>query len=61
MSKHGELINPYALGGFFLQFCVKNGWLTKEGNGKYAKWYLTEQGKIELTKFNVEISKIITK
>ncbi len=59
MSMKKGLINHFALGGFFLQYCVKNGWLTKEGSSRYPQWYLTELGKTELMKFDVDIQKIL--
>ena len=61
MSEKQGIINHYALGAFFLQYCVKNGWLTKEGSSRYPKWYITELGKIELIRFDVDIQKILRK
>lgn len=50
-------INPYWLGGSFLGYCVKQGWLKQVGSGgRGTKWYPTEKGKKELKeKFNIEI------
>lgn len=59
MSNIGKPINPYALGAYFLEHCVRQGWLMREGDGKSAKWYLTEVGERELPVFGVEINKIL--
>ena len=50
-------INPYWFASKFLEYCVKNGWLIKEGSGgKATKWYPTEKGKKELKeKFGIEV------
>jgi hypothetical protein len=29
-NENEEPINPYALGAFFLEYCVRQGWLRKE-------------------------------
>jgi hypothetical protein len=42
-------INPYWLGGQFLCYCVKQGWLRQEGSGgRGTKWYPTDKGRKEL-------------
>jgi hypothetical protein len=39
-----KAINPFALGGGFLAWCVKQGWLVQEGK----QYFATKQGKREL-------------
>lgn len=48
-------INPFAIGGGFLSYCVKRGWLRQEGKGRTAKYYSTELGKEELRNYGIEI------
>lgn len=46
-------VNPFGLGGGFLSYCIKKGWLTEEGKGRSAKYYVTEEGKKETAKFGI--------
>jgi hypothetical protein len=48
-------INPFAVGGGFLNYCIKQGWLIQEGKGRTAKYYATEVGTKELRKYGIEI------
>lgn len=48
-------VNPFAIGGGFLDYCVKQGWLTKEGKGRNTRYYVTEEGREELKRFGVEV------
>lgn len=48
-------LNPFAIGGGFLAYCVKQGWLISEGKGPKAKYFATEKGKLELAKFDIKI------
>lgn len=57
-NENEKPINPYALGAFFLEYCVKQGWLMKEGQGRATRWYLTEEGRRELSKFDVDFTKL---
>jgi hypothetical protein len=50
-----EPVNPFAIGGTFLEYCVANGWLRREGAGRAAKYFLTESGRAELPKFGVRV------
>lgn len=58
IENSGKPINPYALGAYFLEYCVKHGWLRKKGRGKSTRWYLTESGRNELSKFDVDLTKL---
>jgi hypothetical protein len=35
--------------------------LTKEGSSRYPRWYLTDLGKTELIRFDIDIQKILRK
>ncbi len=48
-------INCYAIGGGFLGYCVKKGWLIQEGKGRNAKYYVTKDGEKELKKFGIDV------
>jgi hypothetical protein len=48
-------LNPFAIGGGFLAYCVKKNWLIREGKGPKAKYYSTEKGRLELAKFDIKI------
>jgi len=51
----GKTVNPFAIGGGFLDYCIKNGWLIQEGKSKGAKYYVTKQGEKELKKFGIKV------
>jgi hypothetical protein len=48
-------INPYAVGGGFLSYCVKQGWLIQEGKGRNTRYYATKKGQEELAKFGIRV------
>ncbi len=48
-------VNPFAIGGGFLEYCVKQGWIVQEGKGRAAKHYITEKGIKELKEFGIKI------
>lgn len=48
-------LNPFMIGGGFLTYCVKHGWLTREGKGNKSKYFATEKGRRELAKFDIHI------
>ena len=48
-------VNPFAIGGGFLDYCIKQGWLIQEGKGRRAKYYATEEGENEFIKFGITI------
>jgi hypothetical protein len=48
-------LNPFAIGGGFLDYCVKQGWLIREGKGRSARYYSTEKGKEELERFGIRV------
>jgi len=50
-----DQINPFAVGGGFLAYCVKQGWLIQEGKDRNARYYVTRKGREELRKFSIEI------
>ncbi len=50
-----KAVNPFAIGGGFLDYCVKQGWLIQEGKSRGAKYYATQEGVKELEKFGIKI------
>jgi hypothetical protein len=59
-SDHDRAINPLALGVAYLDYCVKQGWLDKIGEGDTAQYKLTPRGEKKLAKvpFNFDLSKL---
>jgi DNA-binding transcriptional regulator PaaX len=43
------------IGGGFLTYCVKQGWLTQEGKGNKTRYFATGKGRHELAKFDIHI------
>lgn len=50
-----KTVNPFAIGGGFLNYCVKQGWLIQEGKGRNAKYYVTKEGEGKLGEFGIII------
>ncbi len=50
-----KTVNPFAIGGGFLDYCVKQGWVIREGKGRNATYFATKEGAEELKKFGIEI------
>lgn len=48
-------VNPFAIGGGFLAYCVRQGWLKQEGKGRDTKYYFTPSGRIELKKLGISV------
>ncbi len=48
-------INPYAVGGGFLEYCVKQGWMIREGKGRNARYYVTPEGEGKLRGFGITV------
>ncbi len=55
VNSDAKPINPFVIGGGFLTYCVKQGWLIMEGKGPRAKYFATEKGRLELAKFDIKI------
>jgi len=49
----GDPANPFAIGGGFLEYCVKQGWLIRQGRGRATKYYVTESGRGALAGFGI--------
>lgn len=50
-----KLVNPFAIGGGFLDYCVGQGWLVQQGKGRHAKYYVTKEGEEKIKKFGIKI------
>jgi hypothetical protein len=46
-------VNPFAIGGGFLEYCVRQGWLTRQGRGRGTKYYVTEAGREALAGYGI--------
>ena len=46
-------VNCFAIGGGFLDYCVKQGWLIRRRHGKATKYYVTEAGRKVLADFGI--------
>jgi hypothetical protein len=49
----GDPVNPFAVGGGFLDYCVRQGWLIQQGRGRGMKYYVTEMGRQALAGFGI--------
>jgi len=56
-------IHPLALGAAYLEYCVKQGWLAKTGEGDRAQYSLTPAGEKKLANapLNFDLSKMTSK
>ncbi len=56
-------VDPLALGEAYLEYCVKQGWLAKVGEGGAAQYELTPAGQKKLADvpFNFDLSKLTGK
>ncbi len=52
-SPGGEPVNSFAIGGGFFEYCVRQGWLTKQGRGRGTKYYVTEAGRAALAEYGI--------
>jgi hypothetical protein len=52
--------NSLAPGSAYLEYCVRQGWLVKNGEGESAIYELTPEGEKKLanTPFNFDLSKL---
>ena len=46
-------VNCFAIGGGFLDYCVKQGWLIRNRHGKSTRYYVTEVGRSALADFGI--------
>lgn len=50
-----DQVNPFAIGGGFLRYCVDKGWIIQKGTGQDAKYFITSVGKARLKEFGIEV------
>jgi hypothetical protein len=51
----GRLVNIMAIGGAFVGYCVKEGWLIQHDAGRKTRYYVTPEGERELkTRFGIK-------
>jgi hypothetical protein len=46
-------VNCFAIGGGFMDYCVRQGWLIRRGRGRAAKCYVTEAGRAALAEYGI--------
>jgi hypothetical protein len=51
-------INPFALGGAFLEKSIALGWVTKHRAEGRTTYFLTPSGTVELEKFGIDTAKV---
>lgn len=49
----GDPVNPFAIGGAFLQYCVRQGWLIEQGSGRKTRYFVTEAGRAALADYGI--------
>jgi hypothetical protein len=49
----GDPVNCFAIGGGFLEYCVKQGWLLKQSQGRATKYFVTEAGRAALAEYGI--------
>lgn len=59
-SERNPEVNPIALGAAYLDYCVRQGWLVKSGEGSAVQYALTPLGEEKLADvpFNFDLSKL---
>jgi len=48
-------INPFWVGGSFLDYCVRQAWMIKQREGRSIRYYCTPAGVNALKQFGIEI------
>lgn len=46
-------VNVFAVGGGFVTYCVKQGWLIQRGRGRAARYFATDVGREALAGFGI--------
>ncbi|MBN1505798.1 MAG: hypothetical protein JW955_03075 [Sedimentisphaerales bacterium] len=49
----GDPVNCFAIGGGFLEYCVRQGWLIRQRQGKATRYYVTEAGREALAGYGI--------
>ena len=48
-------VDPYVITRAFLNYCERKGWLKKVGEGRLAEFYVTKEGRENLTQFDINV------
>jgi DNA-binding PadR family transcriptional regulator len=61
--RFNKSLDSFGLGPAYLDYCVKKGWLTKNGEGETAQYELTDLGrrKLDNVSLNFDLSAILSK
>jgi hypothetical protein len=49
----GTPVNCFAIGGGFLKYCVRQGWLIEQGSGRKVKYLVTQAGRKALAGYGI--------
>jgi hypothetical protein len=49
----GDPVNCFAIGGGFLEYCVRQGWLIRRKQGKETRYYVTKIGREALAGYGI--------
>jgi hypothetical protein len=52
-APEGDPVNCFAIGGGFLEYCVQQGWLTRQRRGRTTKYYVTKAGREALAQYGI--------
>ena len=50
-----KVADIFSIGAQFIEYCKEVGWLIERGEGKKKVWYVSQEGKEELEKINIEL------
>ena len=49
----GDSVNCFAIGGGFLEYCVKQGWLIRQKQDRGTRYYVTKAGRAALAEYGI--------
>ncbi len=47
------LVNPFTIEDGFIDYCVRHGWLVREGRGRTARYYAAAEGREALHEYGI--------
>jgi hypothetical protein len=50
-------VNPYWIGGSFLEYCVRQGWMVKQRESRSLRYFCTSAGVEALVQFGIEVKR----
>ncbi|HEV2352264.1 MAG TPA: hypothetical protein VG028_20715 [Terriglobia bacterium] len=52
-------VNPFALGGVFIEAAKKLGWMHEEQEERQRRYYITAQGFAEMEKLGMDLQRVV--